>query len=182
MFNSMAILDPAVGFQAGVIFAAAIILYALIFGLDAAKKAIPPSWVRIGMTLGVLLYGGTGIATWMLGGEFLNYTVFAPESTHAAGQHWGIFAVELGVLCTVASAMLAIFTSNNIIILPLILILGALINLYFYLILSFPIILNSLNFKKSHKTTNIPILILSSFTLAICPTSLFLIYALTLLN
>ncbi len=100
---------PGGGFQAGVILAAAIILYALIFGLEAAKKAIPPYWVRIGMTLGVMIYGGTGVATWMLGGEFLNYTVFAPESTHAAGQHWGILAIELGVLLTVASAMLAIF-------------------------------------------------------------------------
>lgn len=100
---------PGGGFQAGVIFASAIILYALIFGLDEAKRAVPPSWVRFGMTLGVLIYGGTGVATWMLGGEFLNYTYFAPESTHAAGQHWGIFAVELGVLCTVTSAMVAIF-------------------------------------------------------------------------
>ena len=100
---------PGGGFQAGVIFAAAIILYALIFGVAAAKIAVPPAWVRIGMTLGVLLYGGTGVATWVLGGEFLNYTVFAPDSHHAAGQHWGIFAVELGVLCTVASSMLAIF-------------------------------------------------------------------------
>lgn len=100
---------PGGGFQAGVIFAAAIILYALVFGMDAAKRAVPPSWVRTGMTLGVLVYGGTGVATWMLGGNFLNYTVFAPESTHAAGQHWGIFAVELGVLFTVAGAMVAIF-------------------------------------------------------------------------
>ena len=100
---------PGGGFQAGVIFASAIILYALIFGLDEAKRAVPPSWVRFGMTAGVLVYGGTGVATWMLGGEFLNYTVFAPESTHAAGQHWGIFAVELGVLFTVTSAMVAIF-------------------------------------------------------------------------
>lgn len=100
---------PGGGFQAGVILAASIILYALIFGLDAAKKAVPPSWVRIGMTLGVLLYGGTGVATWLLGGEFLNYTYFSPTSTHAAGQHWGIFTVELGVLCTVTSAMIAIF-------------------------------------------------------------------------
>ena len=100
---------PGGGFQAGVILAASVILYALIFGLEAAKKAIPPSWVRIGMTAGVLIYGGTGVATWMLGGEFLNYTVFAPESTHAAGQHYGILAVELGVLCTVASVMVGIF-------------------------------------------------------------------------
>jgi len=100
---------PGGGFQAGVIFAAAIILYALVFGLDAAKKAVPPSWVRIGMSMGVLLYGGTGIATILLGGEFLNYTVFAPNSEHAAGQHWGILAIELGVLLAVASVMLAIF-------------------------------------------------------------------------
>lgn len=100
---------PGGGFQAGVILASAIILYALIFGIEATKEAVPPSWVRIGMTAGVLLYGGTGVATWILGGNFLDYTQFAPESTHAAGQHWGIFSVELGVLCTVASAMLAIF-------------------------------------------------------------------------
>ncbi|HHL42173.1 MAG TPA: Na(+)/H(+) antiporter subunit B [Hellea balneolensis] len=100
---------PGGGFQAGVILASSVILYALIFGLEAAKKAVPPSWVRIGMTLGVILYGGTGVATWLLGGEFLNYTFFAPDSTHAAGQHWGIFTVELGVLCTVTSAMVAIF-------------------------------------------------------------------------
>ncbi len=100
---------PGGGFQAGVIIASSVILYALVFGVDAAKKAVPPSWVRFGMTLGVLVYGGTGIATWLLGGEFLNYTFFAPESTHAAGQHWGIFSVEVGVLLTVTSAMLAIF-------------------------------------------------------------------------
>jgi len=100
---------PGGGFQAGVILAAAIILYALVFGMRAVKAAIPPSWVRIGMSLGVLLYGGTGVATWMLGGNFLEYNEFAPNSTHGAGQHWGILVIELGVLCTVASAMLAIF-------------------------------------------------------------------------
>ncbi|MBL4869549.1 MAG: Na(+)/H(+) antiporter subunit B [Robiginitomaculum sp.] len=100
---------PGGGFQAGVILASSIILYALIFGIEATKVAVPPSWVRIGMTFGVLLYGGTGVATWMLGGNFLDYTQFAPDSTHAAGQHWGIFSVELGVLCTVAFSMLAIF-------------------------------------------------------------------------
>ncbi len=100
---------PGGGFQAGVIFASAIILYALIFGLEEAKRAVPPSWVRICMSLGVLVYGGTGVATWILGGEFLNFTSFAPDSTHAAGQHWGILAVELGVLFAVTGAMVAIF-------------------------------------------------------------------------
>lgn len=100
---------PGGGFQAGVILAASVILYALIFGIAAAKEALPPSWIRIGMTLGVILYGGTGVATWILGGNFLDYTIFAPDSTHSAGQHYGILAVELGVLCTVASVMVGIF-------------------------------------------------------------------------
>jgi multicomponent Na+:H+ antiporter subunit B len=98
---------PGGGFQAGVIMAASVILYALIFGLDAAKKAFPPSWIRIGMTLGVLLYGGTGVLSWFLGGEFLNYSVLAHEASH--GQHYGILAIELGILITVTTVMIAIF-------------------------------------------------------------------------
>lgn len=98
---------PGGGFQAGVILAASVILYTLIFGLDAAKKAFPPSWIRIGMTLGVLTYGGTGVLAWILGGEFLNYSVLAHDAAH--GQHYGILAIELGVLITVASVMVAIF-------------------------------------------------------------------------
>ncbi len=98
---------PGGGFQAGVIMAASIILYALIFGLDAAKAAFPPSWIRIAMTIGVLLYGGTGVVAWILGGEFLNYSVLAGDPV--AGQHYGILAIELGVLVTVTSVMIAIF-------------------------------------------------------------------------
>ena len=98
---------PGGGFQAGVILAASVILYALIFGLDEAKRAFPPWLIRIGMSLGVLLYGGTGIVTFCMGGEFLNYSVLNENSV--AGQHYGIIAVELGVLCAVTSVMIAIF-------------------------------------------------------------------------
>ncbi|MEM9600455.1 MAG: Na(+)/H(+) antiporter subunit B [Pseudomonadota bacterium] len=98
---------PGGGFQAGVILSASIILYALVFGLDEAKRAFPPWLVRVGMSLGVLLYGGTGVVAWLLGGEFLNYSVLASDPID--GQHWGIIAIELGVLTTVTSVMLAIF-------------------------------------------------------------------------
>lgn len=98
---------PGGGFQAGVILAASVILYALIFSLTEAKRAFPPWLIRVGMSLGVLLYGGTGVVAWLRGGEFLNYSVLASDPI--AGQHWGILAIELGVLCTVASVMLAIF-------------------------------------------------------------------------
>ena len=98
---------PGGGFQAGVILAASVILYALIFGLAEAKKAFPPRLIRYGMTLGVILYGGTGIVNFILGGEFLNYSNLAADA--ATGQHYGILAVELGVLTTVTSVMIAIF-------------------------------------------------------------------------
>ncbi len=94
---------PGGGFQAGVIMAASVILYALVFGLDEAKRAVPPALVRAGSALGALLFAGVGVAGMLLGGEFLNYNVLP------GGQHTGIIAVELGVLLTVASVMIVIF-------------------------------------------------------------------------
>ena len=53
---------PGGGFQAGVISAGAIILYAIVFGLEAAKRVAPPAVVGRVVPLGVLLYAGTGVA------------------------------------------------------------------------------------------------------------------------
>lgn len=100
---------PGGGFQAGVIIAAGVILYALIFGIEECKRAIPPSWIRIGMTIGVLLYTGTGVLTWIMGGSFLDYDVIKYDPHHPIGQHLGILFVEMGVLMTVATVMVAIF-------------------------------------------------------------------------
>ena len=98
---------PGGGFQAGVILSSAIILYALVFGLDAAEQAIPPTILRILASLGVLVYAGVGVATLFLGGDYLDYSVLG--STQIAGQHLGILLVELGVGITVFSIMLIIF-------------------------------------------------------------------------
>ena len=98
---------PGGGFQAGAIFSAAFILYALVFGLDAAEKIIPPNIVRLLTGLGVVLYAGVGVVSLMLGGNYLEYGVLG--STQIAGQHLGILLVELGVGITVSSVMLVIF-------------------------------------------------------------------------
>ncbi|MGF1545395.1 MAG: Na(+)/H(+) antiporter subunit B [Parvularculaceae bacterium] len=100
---------PGGGFQAGVIFAVAFILHALVFGLAATKKALPQSALSAMMASGVLLYAGTGVVTMLLGGNLLGYDALAPNSTHHAGQHYGIIVVELGVGLAVASTMLTIF-------------------------------------------------------------------------
>ena len=95
------------GFQAGVIFGAAFILYALVFGLENTKRVAPEGIVVKLMATGVLLYAGVGVFGMLLGGNYLDYNVLAPEAT--AGQHYGILLVELGVGITVASTMIAIF-------------------------------------------------------------------------
>ncbi len=98
---------PGGGFQAGVIFSAAIILYALIFGLSAAEQIIPAGILRFLAGLGVLLYAGVGVASLFAGGNYLDYSVLG--STQVAGQLLGILLVELGVGITVSSVMLIIF-------------------------------------------------------------------------
>ena len=98
---------PGGGFQAGVILAAAVILYGLIFGLADARKLVPEPLVESMMAVGVLIYGGVGVAGLLLGGHYLDYFVLDPNPVH--GQHRGIFWVEAGVAVTVSGVMLKIF-------------------------------------------------------------------------
>ena len=98
---------PGGGFQAGVIAAAAIILYALIYGLPAAHRLVPEAVIEAAIPLGVLVYVGVGIAGILTGGNFLDYSHLAHDPVH--GQEWGVFLVEVGVFVTVAATMLAIF-------------------------------------------------------------------------
>jgi multicomponent Na+:H+ antiporter subunit B len=101
---------PGGGFQAGVIFAAAIVLYGLVFGLRAAQYVVRPEWIEVLIPLGVLIYAGTGVLTMLSGGEFLEYQVLDhPWHRLPHGQHLGVFLVELGVGVTVAAVMIAIF-------------------------------------------------------------------------
>lgn len=97
-------LGPGGAFQAGVIIASAFILHMLVFGADATQRVVPVRWLRVCSALGVLLYGGVGIAGLLLGGNYLEYNVLGP--TPVAGQHVGIILIELGVALTVASTMI----------------------------------------------------------------------------
>lgn len=98
---------PGGGFQAGVIAAAAFILYALVFGLRRTQKVLPTWVVQTCASTGVLLYGGVGLVAMLRGGAFLDYNVLAHDPRH--GQHYGILLVELGVMITVFGVMLTIF-------------------------------------------------------------------------
>jgi multicomponent Na+:H+ antiporter subunit B len=98
---------PGGGFQAGVIIAAAMIFYAIIFGLPTARAVAPDRLVETMVAAGVLIYAGVGVAGMLLGGNYLDYFVLG--ATPVDGQHRGIFWVEVGVAVTVSGVMLKIF-------------------------------------------------------------------------
>ncbi len=98
---------PGGGFQAGVIFASAFILYSLIFGIESARSVISFNLLRIISAFGLLLYVGVGISALIFGGNFLDYNVLL--SNPSSGQHIGILIIELGVGMTVAAVMMMTF-------------------------------------------------------------------------
>ncbi len=98
---------PGGGFQAGVIAAAAFILYALVFGLPSAFSVVSPKFLQVMASLGVLLYASVGLYSMAKGGQFLDYNKLAANPID--GQHYGIIIIELGVGITVFAVMLSIF-------------------------------------------------------------------------
>lgn len=100
---------PGGGFQAGVIFASAIILYALIYGIVPAQKVLPPRRLAYFPGIGLLLYAIVGVIAMFKGGNFLAYGSLMADPHD--GQHYGILAIELGIGITVAAVMINIFFS-----------------------------------------------------------------------
>ena len=96
------------------IFASALILFGLVFGVGEAKRVAPPVAIEKMIAIGLLVYAGTGVVTMLLGGNFLDYDVLQHDfltKAHIlpAGQHLGIFVVELGVGITVSAVMTMVF-------------------------------------------------------------------------
>ena len=100
---------PGGGFQAGVIFASAFILYGLVFGISETRRVFPSRLLLLLAALGVLIFAGVGVVALFMGGNYLEYAVFAGDP--AFGNHIGIWLVELGVGMTVSSVMVTIFVS-----------------------------------------------------------------------
>lgn len=99
--------SPGGGFQAGAIFASAVMLYALVQGDEAARRALPERAMAFFSAIGLLLYAGVGYATLAMGGNYLDYNVLSADPL--AGQHKGIILIELGVGMAVAATLVSIF-------------------------------------------------------------------------
>ncbi|PWG65131.1 Na(+)/H(+) antiporter subunit B [Sediminicurvatus halobius] len=99
--------SPGGGFQAGVMFGAAWILFVLVYGLETGLRIIPERLIYTLACLGVLLYCFIGLLGVLLGGRYLDFYPLLPGKH--AGQQAGIILVEFGVGVTVASVVMLIF-------------------------------------------------------------------------
>lgn len=99
---------PGGGFQGGVILGASIILYVLVFGLEAGRKRINQKAGDVLSSAGVLIYGGIGVLCLLAGGNYLEYDRL-PLGDPAHASHLGIMGIEMGVGITVAAVMITIF-------------------------------------------------------------------------
>ena len=98
---------PGGGFQAGVICAVAFILYGTVYSLRELRVHFPDWFVHRLVAFGLLLYAGTGVATMLLGGAYLDYNALG--ETPKGAQVLGIIVIELGVGITVFAVMVAIY-------------------------------------------------------------------------
>ena len=77
------------GFQAGVIFASAFVLYSLVFGIEKSQSVISLETSQRLMALGLSIYLLVGLIGIMSGANFLDYNVLSANPT--SGQMLGIF-------------------------------------------------------------------------------------------
>ena len=105
--------SPGGGFQGGVIMAASLLLILITFGYSEVKRRFSLRAVTIASSVGILIYGGVGVACMLLGGNFLGYGNLAAllGTSAAQARSLGILAVEIGVAFTVMAVMFSIFHS-----------------------------------------------------------------------
>ena len=105
--------SPGGGFQGGVVMGASFILVALAWDLPAAMNRLSMDRAVMLAAVGILIYGGIGLFSMVLGGEFLDYAELShvlPVSREMARYH-AMLGVEIGVGFTVAAIMFVIYAN-----------------------------------------------------------------------
>lgn len=97
--------SPGGGFQAGVIFASALIGIHLV--LDKSHRLLSIDLLLMVATLGVLIYAVTGLVSLYFDKNYLNYYSLIDDKT--AAQSLGIMIIEVGVGLTVSAVMTIIY-------------------------------------------------------------------------
>lgn len=103
---------PGGGFQGGVVFASAFILYVIAFNLAGGRARFPESGNTIFSSLGLYIYAGIGLLAIIFSSgaaQYLNYG-FIPFTSHfEENRALGIDLVEIGIGITVSAIIASIF-------------------------------------------------------------------------
>jgi multicomponent Na+:H+ antiporter subunit B len=103
--------SPGGGFQGGVIYGAALILYAVSFDLRSTFRRLSERTAILLSAAGVLIYASTGFLCMLMGGNFLDYGYLAPllGGDPVMARSHGIFIVEIGVGMAVMAVMVSLY-------------------------------------------------------------------------
>lgn len=99
---------PGGGFAGGLSFALAIMLYGLVFGVDAARAACPAWLMRIALALGAAGFIALGAAGIARGYAFLDYQALL-NGPGPRTQRLGVSLAEFCLLVSTAGAFVLIF-------------------------------------------------------------------------
>ncbi len=104
--------SPGGGFQGGVIMGASFILLALAHDLPSTLKRFSQRNFLICAALGIIIYASFGVASLLLGGDFLDYGVLHQiglGKTEIDAHYHSMLGVEVGVFFTCTAIMFAIY-------------------------------------------------------------------------
>ncbi|GGJ11359.1 cation:proton antiporter [Halobellus salinus] len=96
------------GFQGGVLVAAAVLLLAFAFGIDATRAWLAGPLTRTAIAGGGAAFALIGVGAIVLDGAFLEYVAYDVGST---GVKYGIELVELGIGAVVSGVLVGLFFS-----------------------------------------------------------------------
>ncbi len=97
--------SPGGGFQAGVIFASALIGFDLVYG-ESKKRYFSTDSLLFIAALGVIIYASVGVISLLFNDNYLNYYSLANfTKDKLSAQHSGIFIIEIGIGLSVAAVM-----------------------------------------------------------------------------
>ncbi len=98
---------PGGGFAAGALFAAALVLFGLLFGIDVARRAVPTLVLRLGAGLGVALLICAGLAGFVRGYNFLDFRALAEPGPTT--MRLGAMLIETGAGLTASCSFVLAF-------------------------------------------------------------------------
>ncbi len=102
--------SPGGGFQGGVLLAGSFLLLRMTLGTTISQIAMPNRLTLTLSAIGALIFGGTGLAALLAGGNFLDYGQLPiPWLEPAYLRNYGILFIELGVTLTVMATLVSIY-------------------------------------------------------------------------